>query len=46
MRLIDGGAIAAAIRDDVAGTVKRLRANGTTPTLAVVAPTDDEASAW
>jgi methylenetetrahydrofolate dehydrogenase (NADP+)/methenyltetrahydrofolate cyclohydrolase len=46
VRLIDGRAIAAAIKTEVTGTVEQLRAAGTTPTLAVVVPTDDEASAW
>jgi len=46
MRLIDGRAIAAAISADVTATTERLRAGGVTPTLAVVVPTDDEATAW
>jgi len=46
MRLIDGRAIAAAISADVTATAERLRAGGVTPTLAVVVPTDDEATAW
>jgi methylenetetrahydrofolate dehydrogenase (NADP+)/methenyltetrahydrofolate cyclohydrolase len=46
MRLIDGRAIAAAISAEVATAAERLRTDGTAPTLAVVVPTDDEASAW
>jgi methylenetetrahydrofolate dehydrogenase (NADP+) / methenyltetrahydrofolate cyclohydrolase len=46
MRLIDGQMIAASLRQEVTGIADRLRAGGTTPTLAVVVPTDDEASAW
>jgi methylenetetrahydrofolate dehydrogenase (NADP+)/methenyltetrahydrofolate cyclohydrolase len=46
VRLIDGRAIAAAIENEVTGTVDQLRAAGTSPTLAVVVPTDNEASAW
>ena len=46
MRLIDGKAIAAAIGDEVTTRVGELRSAGITPTLAVVVPTDDEASAW
>jgi methylenetetrahydrofolate dehydrogenase (NADP+) / methenyltetrahydrofolate cyclohydrolase len=44
--LIDGRAIAKAILDTVAADVAGLRAAGTTPTLAIVVPTDDEATAW
>jgi methylenetetrahydrofolate dehydrogenase (NADP+)/methenyltetrahydrofolate cyclohydrolase len=44
--LIDGRAIAKAILDKVAADVAGLRAAGTTPTLAIVVPTDDEATAW
>jgi methylenetetrahydrofolate dehydrogenase (NADP+) / methenyltetrahydrofolate cyclohydrolase len=44
--LIDGRAIAKAILDTVAVDVAGLRAAGTTPTLAIVVPTDDEATAW
>lgn len=43
MRLIDGRAIAAAISDEVTGAVASAPA---TPTLAVVVPTRDEATAW
>ena len=46
MRLIDGRAIAAAISADVTATAERFRAAGVVPTLAVVVPTDDEATAW
>lgn len=46
MRLIDGRAIAAAITAEVTADVAELTAAGTTPTLAVVVPTDDEATAW
>ena len=41
MTLIDGRAIAAAIADEVTAITARI-----TPTLAVVVPTDDEATAW
>jgi methylenetetrahydrofolate dehydrogenase (NADP+) / methenyltetrahydrofolate cyclohydrolase len=44
--LIDGRAIAKAILDSVTADVAKLRAAGTTPTLAIVVPTDDEATAW
>jgi methylenetetrahydrofolate dehydrogenase (NADP+) / methenyltetrahydrofolate cyclohydrolase len=44
--LIDGRAIAKAILDTVAADVASLRAGGSTPTLAIVVPTDDEATAW
>lgn len=46
MRLIDGRAIAAAIAEEVTTAAADLTAAGTTPTLAVVVPTDDEATAW
>jgi methylenetetrahydrofolate dehydrogenase (NADP+)/methenyltetrahydrofolate cyclohydrolase len=46
VRLIDGRAIAAAIATEVTAAVSDLAAAGTTPTLAVVMPTDDEATAW
>lgn len=46
MRLIDGRAIAAAIGDEVTADVATLRDGGVTPTLAVVVPTADEATAW
>jgi methylenetetrahydrofolate dehydrogenase (NADP+)/methenyltetrahydrofolate cyclohydrolase len=44
--LIDGRAIAKAILEAVTAEVATLRAAGTTPTLAIVVPTDDEATAW
>jgi methylenetetrahydrofolate dehydrogenase (NADP+)/methenyltetrahydrofolate cyclohydrolase len=43
VRLIDGRAIATAIADEVRSTVAGL---ALVPTLAVVVPTDDEATAW
>jgi len=43
---MDGRAHAAAIREDVSAEVERLRDAGVTPRLAVVVPTDDEATAW
>lgn len=46
MRLIDGRAIAATVAEEVSAKAERLRAVGTTPTLAAVVPTDDEASSW
>lgn len=46
MTLIDGRAVAATIRAQVTEDVARLRADGITPTLAIVVPTDDEATAW
>lgn len=45
-RIIDGRAIAAAIAADVSGGVAGLRAEGITPTLAVVVATGDEGAAW
>jgi methylenetetrahydrofolate dehydrogenase (NADP+)/methenyltetrahydrofolate cyclohydrolase len=45
-RLIDGKAMAASLAEDVTATAERLREAGTVPTLAVVVPTDDEATAW
>jgi methylenetetrahydrofolate dehydrogenase (NADP+)/methenyltetrahydrofolate cyclohydrolase len=44
--LIDGRAISKAILEAVTADVAQLRAAGTTPTLAIVVPTDDEATAW
>jgi len=44
--LIDGRAIAKSIQEAVGADVAALRAAGTTPTLAIVVPTDDEATAW
>ena len=46
MRRIDGRAIAAAIAADTTAAVSRLRAADVVPTLAIVVPTDDEATAW
>ncbi|AHI00066.1 bifunctional 5,10-methylenetetrahydrofolate dehydrogenase/5,10-methenyltetrahydrofolate cyclohydrolase [Kutzneria albida] len=46
MTLIDGRSVAAAIRTQVAEDAAELRAAGTTPTLAILVPTDDEATAW
>ncbi|GAA1814293.1 bifunctional 5,10-methylenetetrahydrofolate dehydrogenase/5,10-methenyltetrahydrofolate cyclohydrolase, partial [Planosporangium flavigriseum] len=46
MTLIDGRAISKAILETVTADVEALRAAGTTPTLAIVVPTDDEATAW
>ncbi|NJC70774.1 bifunctional 5,10-methylenetetrahydrofolate dehydrogenase/5,10-methenyltetrahydrofolate cyclohydrolase [Planosporangium thailandense] len=46
MTLIDGRAISQAILDTVSADVAALRDAGTTPTLAIVVPTDDEATAW
>jgi methylenetetrahydrofolate dehydrogenase (NADP+)/methenyltetrahydrofolate cyclohydrolase len=44
--LIDGRAISKAILEAVTTDVAALRGAGTTPTLAIVVPTDDEATAW
>ncbi|WET76483.1 bifunctional 5,10-methylenetetrahydrofolate dehydrogenase/5,10-methenyltetrahydrofolate cyclohydrolase [Amycolatopsis sp. QT-25] len=46
MTLIDGRAIAAAITAEVTETAAGLRESGTVPTLAVLVPTDDDATAW
>src|SRR5580692_5979013 len=46
MRLIDGRAIAKVIADEVAEAAAGLKAAGTTPSLAVVNPTPDEAARW
>ncbi len=46
MTLIDGRAIAAAITAEVTETAAKLRASGIAPTLAVLVPTDDDATAW
>lgn len=43
---IDGRAVAAALRAEVAADAARLREEGLVPTLAVVVPTDDEGTAW
>jgi methylenetetrahydrofolate dehydrogenase (NADP+) / methenyltetrahydrofolate cyclohydrolase len=44
--LIDGRAIAAGIVEAVTADATALRAAGTVPTLAIVVPTDDDATAW
>jgi methylenetetrahydrofolate dehydrogenase (NADP+)/methenyltetrahydrofolate cyclohydrolase len=46
MRTIDGRAHAAAINAAVMSDIERLRGQGIKPRLAVVVPTDDEATAW
>jgi len=46
MRTIDGRAIAAELAGEVSARVADLAAAGRVPTLAVVVPTDDEATAW
>jgi len=46
MRTIDGRAIAKTIAADVTAAAEKLTADGVVPTLAVVVPTDDEATAW
>jgi methylenetetrahydrofolate dehydrogenase (NADP+) / methenyltetrahydrofolate cyclohydrolase len=46
MTLIDGRSIAKTILDTVTSDVAALRESGVTPTLAIVVPTDDEATAW
>ena len=46
MTLIDGRAIAAAIRSEVAAEVAALKSAGVSPTLAIVLPTRDEAAVW
>jgi methylenetetrahydrofolate dehydrogenase (NADP+) / methenyltetrahydrofolate cyclohydrolase len=46
MRLIDGAAIAAPIRAASTAEVTRLRGLGIEPRLAIVVPTDDEATDW
>jgi methylenetetrahydrofolate dehydrogenase (NADP+)/methenyltetrahydrofolate cyclohydrolase len=46
MRSIDGKAIAAELGTQTSARVEALAAQGVTPTLAVVVPTDDEATAW
>lgn len=46
MRLIDGKAIAADINAGTSAAAAALQQAGTTPTLAVVVPTGDEAAAW
>ena len=43
-KIIDGKAIAARMRQDIAADVARLKASGVTPGLAVVLVGDDPAS--
>ena len=45
-QLLEGKKSAAAIRDDAAATVQRLRAAGVVPSLALVLATSDESAAW
>ena len=45
-QLLEGKKSAAAIRDDAAATVQRLRAVGVVPSLALVLATSDESAAW
>ena len=45
-QLLEGKKSAAAIRDDAAATVQRLRAAGIVPSLALVLATADESAAW
>ncbi|HIW61416.1 MAG TPA: bifunctional 5,10-methylenetetrahydrofolate dehydrogenase/5,10-methenyltetrahydrofolate cyclohydrolase [Candidatus Stackebrandtia excrementipullorum] len=46
MRNIDGRAMGKAIGAEVTTAAAKLEAEGTSPTLAVVVPTNDEATAW
>ncbi|MFD3471883.1 bifunctional 5,10-methylenetetrahydrofolate dehydrogenase/5,10-methenyltetrahydrofolate cyclohydrolase [Streptomyces sp. NPDC058682] len=46
MKLIDGRAAAAEIMAEVSAAAAELRSAGTDPTLAIVVPTRDEATAW
>lgn len=46
MRHIDGRGIAKRIAEEVTADATSLRDEGVVPTLAVVVPTDDEATAW
>lgn len=46
MKIIDGRAIAKTIRNETGESAEKLRSEGVTPTLAVVVPTEDEATAW
>lgn len=46
MRLVDGKAIAAAINGETSAAAAALRERGTSPTLVVVVPTEDESTAW
>jgi methylenetetrahydrofolate dehydrogenase (NADP+)/methenyltetrahydrofolate cyclohydrolase len=43
---IDGRAIAASLRAETESAAAELRAGGTAPTLAIVVPTQDEATLW
>ena len=45
-QLLEGKKSAAAIRDDAAAMVQRLRAAGVVPSLALVLATSDESAAW
>jgi methylenetetrahydrofolate dehydrogenase (NADP+)/methenyltetrahydrofolate cyclohydrolase len=45
-QLLEGKKSAAAIRDEAAATVQRLRATGVVPSLALVLATADESAAW
>ena len=45
-QLLEGKKSAAAIRDDAAAAVQRLRAAGVVPSLALVLATSDESAAW
>ena len=45
-QLLEGKKSAAAIRDEAAATVQRLRAAGVVPSLALVLATADESAAW
>jgi methylenetetrahydrofolate dehydrogenase (NADP+)/methenyltetrahydrofolate cyclohydrolase len=46
VRIIDGKAIAASLGEDVAAQATALTGRAVTPALAVLVPTDDEATAW
>ena len=46
MKPIDGRAIAATLRAENEAAAAALRARGTVPTLAIVVPTQDEATLW
>ncbi|MFC4334393.1 bifunctional 5,10-methylenetetrahydrofolate dehydrogenase/5,10-methenyltetrahydrofolate cyclohydrolase [Salininema proteolyticum] len=46
MKTIDGRAIAKTIREEAGNRAEKLRSEGVVPTLAVVVPTKDEATAW
>ena len=45
-QLLEGKKSAAAIREEAAATVQRLRAAGVVPSLALVLATADESAAW